>query len=70
MGFMQAVIGAAIAWVVPKLLEHLLAKGKRESGEIIEEYPTDMPCSNCLIYGESFAGEPMHSVWAYNQATQ
>jgi len=37
-------------------------------GEIIEEYPKDRPYPSCLVYGDSFEGEPMHSVWAYNQA--
>ena len=36
-------------------------------GEIIEEYPTDRPYPSCLIYGANPAGEPIHSVWAYNQ---
>ena len=36
-------------------------------GEIIEEYPADKPYPSCLIYGESFTGEPIHSVWAYNE---
>lgn len=40
------------------------------NGEIIEDYPTDKPYPSCLIYGKSFAGEPIHSVWAYNPATQ
>ena len=35
-------------------------------GEIIEEYPDDNPYPSCLIYGDTFSGEPMHSVWAYN----
>jgi len=39
-------------------------------GEIIEDYPSDKPYPSCLIYGDSFAGEPIHSVWAYNHATQ
>ena len=39
-------------------------------GEVIEEYPTDRPYPSCLIYGESFAGEPIHSVWAYNSETK
>ena len=39
-------------------------------GEVIEEYPTDRPYPSCLIYGESFAGEPIHSVWAYNAETK
>ena len=36
-------------------------------GEIIEEYPHDKPYSSCLVYGETFSKEPVHSVWAYNQ---
>jgi toxin ParE1/3/4 len=38
-------------------------------GEIIEDYPSDKPYPNCLVYGDSFAGEPIRSVWAYNHAT-
>jgi hypothetical protein len=36
-------------------------------GEIIEEYPEDRPYPSCLIYGDTFGGDPVHSVWAYNQ---
>jgi len=39
-------------------------------GEIVEEYPNDKPFPSCLIYGETFSGEPVHSVWAYNQENQ
>lgn len=39
-------------------------------GEIIEDYPSDKPYPSCLIYGESFAGKPIHSVWAHNSETQ
>lgn len=39
-------------------------------GEIIEEYPDDEPYPSCLIYGESFKGEPVHSVWAFNKETK
>ena len=39
-------------------------------GEIIEEYPEDRPYPSCLIYGDSFNGEPIHCVWAYNQDSQ
>jgi hypothetical protein len=35
-------------------------------GEIIEEYPDDYPYPSCLIYGDTFKGDPVHSVWAYN----
>ena len=37
-------------------------------GEIIEEYPTDRPYPSCLVYGDTFAGDPVHSVWAHNEA--
>ena len=39
-------------------------------GEIIEDYPSDKPYPSCLIYGDSFTGEPIHSVWAYNPDTE
>ena len=39
-------------------------------GEIIEDYPTDTPYPSCLIYGDTFASAPVHSVWAYNQTNQ
>ena len=37
-------------------------------GEIIEEYPTDSPYPSCLVYGDTFGGDPLHSVWAYNES--
>ena len=37
-------------------------------GEIIEDYPTDRPFPSCLIYGDTFEGQPVHTVWAYNEA--
>ena len=39
-------------------------------GEIIEDYPDDKPYPSCLVYGETFKREPVHSVWAYNQANR
>jgi hypothetical protein len=36
-------------------------------GEIIEEYTGDTPYPSCLIYGDTFTGDPVHSVWAYNK---
>ena len=39
-------------------------------GEIIEQYPEDRPYPSCLIYGQSFSGAPIHSVWAYNDQNQ
>ncbi|TAE60550.1 MAG: DUF4258 domain-containing protein [Nostocales cyanobacterium] len=38
-------------------------------GEIIKDYPTDTPYPSCLIYGHNEKGDPIHSVWAYNQDT-
>jgi hypothetical protein len=35
-------------------------------GEVIEDYPDDKPFPSCLIYGDTFRGDPVHSVWAYN----
>lgn len=40
------------------------------NGEIIEDYPTDKPYPSCLIYGQTFSGNPIHTVWAYNAQTQ
>ena len=37
------------------------------NGAIIEDYPDDNPYPSCLIYGNTFSQEPVHSVWAYNQ---
>ncbi|WKZ15515.1 MAG: DUF4258 domain-containing protein [Candidatus Jettenia caeni] len=39
-------------------------------GEIIENYSNDKPYSSCLIYGQTFSGDPVHSVWAYNEKNQ
>ena len=36
-------------------------------GQVIEDYPDGKPFPSCLIYGDTFSGEPVHSVWAYNQ---
>lgn len=36
-------------------------------GEIIEDYPESKPYPSCLVYGQAFQGDPVHSVWAYNQ---
>ena len=40
------------------------------SGEIIEDYPGDEPYPSCLICGENADGEPIHSVWAYDEKDQ
>lgn len=39
-------------------------------GEIIEDYPTAKPYPSCLIYGQTFSGDPVHTVWAYNEQSQ
>jgi hypothetical protein len=39
-------------------------------GEVIEDYPGDKPFPSCLVHGETFRGEPVHSVWAYNKENQ
>jgi len=39
-------------------------------GEVIEDFPDDRPCPSCLVYGDTFMGEPIHSVWAYNRENQ
>ncbi len=39
-------------------------------GEIIEDYPDDKPYPSCLVYGMTFGGDPVHSVWAYNEENQ
>jgi hypothetical protein len=39
------------------------------SGDKLEEYPDRWPYPSCLVL--SFvAGQPIHSVWAYNEATK
>ena len=36
-------------------------------GEIIEDYPNDKPYPSCLVYGNNFKDEPIHSVWGLNE---
>jgi hypothetical protein len=36
-------------------------------GEIIEDYRSDKPYPRCLILGQTFNGDPVHSVWAYHK---
>jgi len=36
-------------------------------GEIIEDYPSARPYPSCLVYGNTFGGEPVHTVWGYNE---
>jgi hypothetical protein len=35
-------------------------------GQIIESYPDDTPYPSCLVYGPTFQGDPIHTVWGYN----
>jgi len=39
-------------------------------GEIIEKYLGDEPYPSYLVYGQSFRGDHIHSVWAYNSKTR
>jgi len=39
-------------------------------GEIIETYPNNYPYPRCLIYGDTFSHEPVHSVWDYDVETK
>ncbi|MBI5886113.1 MAG: DUF4258 domain-containing protein [Deltaproteobacteria bacterium] len=39
------------------------------NGIVIESYPDDNPYPSCLIYGENYKSEPIHSVWACNKET-
>jgi hypothetical protein len=41
-----------------------------QHGEIIEDYADDSPYPSCLIFGMTFGGDPVHSVWAYNEENQ
>jgi hypothetical protein len=40
------------------------------NGETIEDYPMDHPLPSCLVLGFTKKGEPVHSVWAYNELTE
>ena len=37
-----------------------------QNGEIIEQYPNDLPFPSCLLSGFSEAGKPLHVVCALN----
>lgn len=39
-------------------------------GEVIEQYLDDKPYPSCLVFGTTFSGDPVHSVWAYNADNQ
>ncbi|MBO1351673.1 MAG: DUF4258 domain-containing protein [Hormoscilla sp. GUM202] len=36
---------------------------------MIKNYSDDRSYPSCLIYGDNQNGEPVHSVWGYNQDT-
>jgi hypothetical protein len=37
-----------------------------QNGEIIEQYPEDMPFPSCLILGTAIEGKPLHVVCAFH----
>ena len=39
------------------------------TGEIIEQYADDKPYPSCLIYSKLESGDTIHTVWAFNRAT-
>ena len=39
------------------------------NGEIIEQYQEDKPYPSCLIFSKLESGDPIHTVWAFNRAT-
>lgn len=41
-----------------------------ESGEVIEEYLDAYPTPACLVLGFNTVGDPIHSVWSYDQVRQ
>lgn len=36
-------------------------------GAVIEEYQDHSPYPCILVFGQTFGGDPVHSVWAYNE---
>ena len=49
------------------ILDEILFSARH--GEIIEGYPGDKPFPSCLVFGRTPAGDPVHSVWAYDPET-
>lgn len=37
--------------------------------EIIEEYPKSRPLPSCLVLGFTSEGDPIHTVWAYDEGS-
>jgi len=48
------------------ILDDILHSVRR--GDIIENYPTDLPYPSCLVLGTTPSGRPLHSVWAYDES--
>jgi len=40
------------------------------AGEILEQYPDDKPYPSCLIFSRPRSNDPIHTVWAFNEATK
>ena len=40
------------------------------TGTIIKHYPDDKPYPSCLVLSWIDTANPLHSVWAYNEATR
>ena len=47
-------------------ISHDEISGSVLNGEIIEDYPDDMPFPSCLVYGSTRSGNPLHTVWGYD----
>jgi Domain of unknown function (DUF4258) len=41
-----------------------------QSGEVIEDYPNAYPTPAYLVLGFNTMGDPLHSVWSYDQVRQ
>lgn len=40
-----------------------------QTGEVIEEYPKDLPFPSCLVFGKAKRDVPIHTVWAYDETS-
>lgn len=41
-----------------------------DRAEVIEDYPSSKPFPCCLVLGFNNKGEPIHTVWAYDEHIQ
>lgn len=41
-----------------------------EAGKVIEDYPDAYPMPACLILGFNTTGDPIHSVWGYDEVNR